>query len=86
MKTDREILEEGNGDFGVCPKCGNTDGYLNVNRNHYNVCNSCKNYWPVGSNLFSGWRDEDEETWEKNARLLDSFTEVKPYYPGEQHT
>jgi len=39
--------------FGGCPECGGTHGYLNVNRNHWFVCDDHKTAWFIGSNIFS---------------------------------
>ena len=69
--------------FGLCPVCHRTDGHLNIGRSHVYVCHVHKNRWPVGSNLFSDWRKESEETWDRNAELLAGYTEVEPYYYPE---
>jgi hypothetical protein len=63
--------------FGGCPTCGRTDGYLNVRRSNVFVCHTHKTAWCVGNNLFSDWRDETEEIWERNAALLAQYTEVE---------
>lgn len=63
--------------FGVCPQCYRTDGYLNVGRNHWFVCDSHKTKWCIGSNLFSSWKEESEETWRENAAKLKDYEEVK---------
>lgn len=65
--------------FGVCPECktGN-DGYLNIGGSHWIVCETCKTTWCCGYNLFSDWKDETQETWDENAKLLSGFREVKP--------
>lgn len=57
--------------FGGCPYCGNNDGFVNVERCHWFVCHAHKTTWLYGVNLFSGWRDEDDEVWQHNARMLD---------------
>jgi hypothetical protein len=46
--------------FGVCPTCRKTDGYVNVGRDHWFVCDEHRVRWCVGSNLFSSWRGETE--------------------------
>ncbi len=59
---------------GYCPLCDNDpDEILNVGRNHFAVCHECKVYWALGSNLFSGWRNEEPEIWERNKKLLASY-------------
>ena len=55
---------------GGCPVCGNSDGFLNVESNHYGTCDNHLTYWWIGSNLFSSWKEETRETWQKNIELL----------------
>lgn len=69
---------------GYCPLCDNDPAeILNVGRNHYAVCHECRVYWPLGSNLFSGWRDEEPEVWERNKKLLATYQNAtdKPKTP-----
>jgi hypothetical protein len=47
--------------FGVCPKCGKNDGYINIGRGHWFFCTEHKIRWCAGANLFSSWQDETEE-------------------------
>ena len=70
--------------FGSCPHCMTDPTYMNHGKDHFMTCSEHKVYWYVGSNLFSSWRDETPADWEKNAALLDTFTEVKPRYVVEQ--
>lgn len=67
------------GYLGLCPKCHRHDGMFNVEGTHWTVCHAHKVRWSVGFNLFSGWRDETEEKWEENSRLLSTYEEVAPY-------
>ncbi len=67
--------------FGGCPGCGNTDGYLNDGPDHWFVCHRHKTKWRAGSNLFSGWRDENEGTWFRNKCRLCRYMTVKPVMP-----
>ncbi len=68
-----------------CPGCGNHDGYLNVGPDHWFVCHRHKTRWRAGSNLFSGWRDENEETWARNRILLSGYMwVVEPVMPLRQ--
>jgi hypothetical protein len=46
--------------FGGCPECGKTNGYVNVSRCHWFVCNQHKKRWCIGANLFSSWRYQTE--------------------------
>jgi ribosomal protein L37AE/L43A len=60
-----------------CPECGNKKTeYRNVGRNHWFICDKCKVTWLEGSNLFSGWHDENEEVWEENKKYLNNFRTV----------
>ena len=68
--------------FGGCPGCGSTDGYLNDGPDHWFVCHWHKTRWRAGSNLFSGWRDENEETWLRNRfKLAGYMWVVEPVMP-----
>ncbi len=68
--------------FGGCPGCGNTDGYLNDGPDHWFVCHRHKTRWRASSNLFSGWRDENEETWLRSRFQLSGYMwVVEPVMP-----
>ena len=54
------------------------DGYLNVHKSHWGICRSCGTKWPIGSDLFSSWKNETKEDWGRNAELLSDLTEVQP--------
>ena len=73
-KKKRELRDDNH--FGNCSVCGEYDEVLNVNRNHHFVCHKHKKRWNVGSNLFSGWRDETEEIWKKNCKTLEHYEEI----------
>jgi len=62
--------------FGDCPQCGRNDGYLNDGRDHWFICHAHKVKWYTGTNLFSSWTLETEETRNKNMALLAGYTEV----------
>lgn len=66
--------------FGACPTCGSTDGYLNIGRGHWFVCDEHRVRWLAGANLFSDWRNESEETWRKNWDRIGDYRVL-----GEQH-
>ena len=72
------------GCFGLCPHCGDNDGYLNIERCHWFYCEWHKTTWMVGTNLFSSWQHEDEETWKRNEYRLAEYMVVEPYYPPHQ--
>ena len=63
--------------FGGCPECGGNDGFVNVERTHWFVCDAHKTKWNVGSNLFSCWRRQDEEIWQQNFKMLEEYREVE---------
>lgn len=67
-------------EFGACPICGCSDGYLNVGRDHWFVCHRHKVKWHFGSNIFSAWREEDPAEHEDNERQLAPYREVEPIY------
>ncbi len=77
---------------GYCPLCdSDPDEILNVGREHYAVCHDCRVYWHIGSNLFSGWRDEEPEVWECNKKLLATYknaiaTEGERAHSGDDWT
>ena len=50
---------------------------MNVGKLHYFVCDTHKTKWWVGSNLFSCWRRQDEEIWERNRVMLEEYCEVE---------
>ena len=58
--------------------CGRNDGYINVESDHFIVCEEHPVYWYVGSNLFSDWRDETEEEWQRSRQKLEGRTRVRP--------
>ena len=37
--------------------------------------------WWVGSNLFSGWRDQSEDDWARNDATLSGYRAVIPVFP-----
>ena len=67
--------------FGGCPRCGQVDSCLNVERVHWFVCHTHRAKWRVGENLFSAWQNETEEQWDKNAYQLSGYDEVEPVQP-----
>lgn len=67
--------------FGGCPHCGSSDGFLNFGRDHWGICHKHQVKWYIGSNLFSGWRDEAEEQWLRNTYRLSPYHQVEPIFP-----
>ena len=66
--------------FGLCPICGRNDGFLNIGPDHVFVCNEHRVWWPVGSNLFSAWRLEDDTIWERNWKKIQGYRKVEPIH------
>jgi hypothetical protein len=64
-------------DFGGCPTCGMTNGFVNDGADHWFVCDRHKVKWYVGSNLFSSWRDRTAQDRFRNRDLLGSHQQVK---------
>jgi hypothetical protein len=68
--------------FGVCPHCHKNDGFINISRSHWFLCDEHKVKWCVGSNLFSSWRNEteDEQRRAYDQRGVGNYAEVRPYF------
>jgi hypothetical protein len=47
--------------------------YLNYGRTHIGYCEKCNKKWIIGSNLFSSWRYENQDIWNKNLEFLERF-------------
>jgi len=62
--------------WGDCPKCGSSDGYLNIGRDHWFRCDEHKVAWCVGSNPFSSWQEENDEIWLANANKLAAYKTI----------
>lgn len=71
------------GYWGLCPICKKTDGYVNIGRNHWFICEKHRTRWWIGSNLFSSWRGETESEQLRHCKKIgfDTFRDVKPFYP-----
>lgn len=71
---------------GACPICKWSDVMLNVGREHWVVCHLHRTKWNVGYNLHCEWRDENESIWERNAAILATYQEVKPFHGEAEPT
>jgi len=69
------------GYFGGCPVCHGDDGYFNVGRGHWFVCDRHRVKWCLGANLFSSWKFETEDEQRRNFEKFRPYREVKPYHP-----
>jgi len=63
--------------FGGCPTCGMTNGFVNDGADHWFVCDRHKTKWWVGSNLFSGWRDDTAADRFRAIDLLGRYRQVE---------
>ena len=77
---DQSKSHDDNSYFGSCPECLDMPLILNIGRNHSGTCEKHMAKWQIGSNMFSGWKDEEESNWQKNATLLKEYAEIEPYY------
>ncbi len=68
------------GRLGDCPICGRNDGFLNLFKSHWFICKRHKMKWYAGYDLYPGWKDETEEDWQRNERILSQYQEVRPKY------
>ncbi len=60
--------------FLKCPSCWEKGKWLNVGSTHWGICTDCEVHWPIGTNLIPSWQDETEEDWNRNAKLLASYS------------
>jgi hypothetical protein len=73
--TGRTTPIIGNFDMGECfadVQCirGHPTRLLNIGRDHFVACDTCRTCVHVGSNLMSGWRQENESIWRQNEKRL----------------
>ena len=61
----------------TCPWCGEKGQWLNVGVDHWGICTDCEVNWPIGTNLMPSWQDESEDDWNRNAKLLASYSAVE---------
>jgi hypothetical protein len=60
------------------------DRCYNIGRDHWAVCETHKYRWSPGGNLMSGWRDETEEDWKRNAEILAGYSlPPREWFDGE---
>lgn len=81
VKRKGRDLEAGcKNQFGVCPICRHTDGFLTLRWDHYFVCDEHKLRWYVGSNMLSALCSEFEDITIKNLELIKDYKDAKPVY------
>ena len=64
--------------FGHCSFTEHENHYLNIGRGHWMVCDKCELKWFIGENLFSSWREENEDIWKANADRIKDYRELDP--------
>lgn len=77
---EKEAEKLGIDTFGGCPQCGRNDGFINVGRNHWFVCDLHKTKWWIGSNWFACWRSQTPDDWKWGAEKLTPYEEVEPVF------
>jgi hypothetical protein len=77
--ASRELIHDNY--FGTCPRCHQTDGYVNVGASHWFVCDKHKTKWFIGENLFSSAMDETLQQQRERLKKMgfDSYEEVEPF-------
>src|SRR4051812_6265140 len=58
---------------------------LNVESTHYAVCDVCRHFTSVGANLFSSWKHETEEVWQRNEEELSLMSECTCIFEVENY-
>lgn len=71
-----------NFDMGECfcdVRCvhGHATRMLNIGREHYVACDSCRTCVHVGSNLTSAWRQENRAVWGANRQSVKGYEKVR---------
>lgn len=79
----RRLPDFSRGYWGTCPECGTDGHFLNVGPDHWFICERHGLRWFGGANLFSGWREEGEEVWNRNRETLARFRELDPLGVGK---
>jgi len=75
-KNEKYLVFDDKNYFGHCPVKGHDNYYLNIERDHWMVCDSCKIKWFIGANLFGGWREENRDIWEANYKRIKAYHEI----------
>jgi hypothetical protein len=70
--------------FGGCPRCGKVAEFMDVDRQHFGTCRTCRTYWTAGANIFSRWRYMTQDQFDQNAAWLSTCEEVEPMRPTQE--
>ncbi|HIF50891.1 MAG TPA: hypothetical protein EYQ42_05105 [Thiotrichaceae bacterium] len=63
---------------GVCPKCGKSDGFVNLGKEHWFICRDHKTKWFAGVNMFEGWENQTVAQAQSIESMLNSYKDVVP--------
>ena len=63
---------------GVCSKCGKTDGFVNLGKEHWFICRDHKSKWLAGINMYEGWKNQTVAQTESIELMLSSYKEIVP--------
>lgn len=64
--------------FGGCPHCGEATEFFNIYKSQWCYCEKHRTKWYFGTNLFSSWREENEEIWKYNYFKFAPYHTVEP--------
>ena len=69
-------------DFGLCPHCHKTNGFISIGPSHWFFCDKHRTKWCVGSNLFSSWKSQTEAEQRAKYEAMDfgDYKEVTPFF------
>jgi len=81
QKREKLIFDDYDNYFGHCKFEDHDNFYRNVRapgdtrpgKTHIMCCDTCKICWCIGHNLFSGWRFEDPEVWDRNYDIIKNY-------------
>ena len=65
--------------FWGCPHCPldrGPENIYNAGKSHQAACHTHRTTWWLGSNLFSGWKEETEEEQRERWREIEGYEEV----------
>lgn len=63
--------------FTRCNQCHeDTLTIMNIGRVHWGYCQDCMVKEALGENLFSGWREQTQESWDANEKFLAGFKDL----------
>ncbi len=70
--------------FGVCPICNKTDGFVNLGKEHWFICRDHETKWFIGINLFEGWQNQTVSQAQGIEAMLDKYKEIDPLRKYEE--